>query len=98
MKFLLFSFLLVAGFTFGQNLQLQSGSFSLPIAKDNAYVFTKADIYRDRAHVLVQFYSIPLQEEKEKLEKSGIVFQNYIHQNAYYISVDKGFKFPKRQK
>lgn len=98
MKFLLFNFLLIAGFSFGQNLQLQSGSFSLPIVKDNAYVFTKADIYRDRAHVLVQFYSIPLQEEKEKLEKSGIVFQNYIHQNAYYISVDKGFKFPKEAK
>lgn len=94
MKIYLFLFILLSGAVLGQNVQLQSGTYTLPKMADKSFVFSKTDVFRDRAHVLIQFYAVPLQEEKEKMEKMGMVFQNYIHQNAYYISVDKSFKFP----
>ena len=49
------------------------------------------EVYNGKYYRIIQFYSIPSNEEKEALEDKGVTFIYYQPYNAYYISLPQAF-------
>ncbi len=51
--------------------------------------FKKSQLFKNRAYVYLQFYSLPGEKEKKMLEATGIHFLSYIPNNTYVCSFQK---------
>lgn len=67
------------------NLQENLSEFLSTFQHENEQ-WIEGNIYR-----IIQFYNIPSQELKNKMEHSGLVFLDYIPNKAYVVSIPYGF-------
>lgn len=56
-------------------------------SQQNNLILEKENPYHGNVYKIIQFYSIPTQEQREKLEQTGIKLFNYLPQNAYFASI-----------
>ena len=48
------------------------------------------EIFQSKSIVLLQFYNLPSNSDKELLSRNGIVLMDYMPRNAYYAAITKG--------
>ena len=94
--------LLAAGnsFSFGQQAQvnyqilLKSGDIQIEANMERfikASVINQSEVVEGRYYRLMQFFEIPMQDKKEKLQAMGIGFLDYIPNKAYFVSIPAQF-------
>jgi subtilisin family serine protease len=77
----------------GYEILLESGSF-VPLENTRNFPskpYSENELVSGRYYRILQFYSIPLQHQKEELEKQGIIFLEYIPNKAYKASIPENF-------
>ncbi len=72
------------------NLLLKTGVYELPAGKlAQALKGSAVDGYRYR---IMQFYTIPTQEQKDELLERGILFFDYMPKNAFLVAIPEDIK------
>ena len=68
-------------------IYMKSRQFIPEIGISNTLKSTIATTSSERMHVLLQFYSIPGNEERSELSDLNVTLCGYIHNNAYFTSI-----------
>ena len=95
----LFYFLLIClicfsfNINFSQILHLKTQDLKLTTTTSNfsSIKVDPSEIVNKRYYRLISFDQIPKQEIKEEIENQGIIFNNYLPDNSYIVSIPKKF-------
>lgn len=85
----IFIFGLSAFHTPNYRIMLKTGNYYLP--EGGFEEALTGSSYGGYFYRLVQFYNIPTQEQRAQMEQSGLLFFDYLPQNAYYMAIPEGF-------
>ncbi len=88
-KQLLLLFACIQILSYGQEIQLKSGTFPIQEIKD---IRTNFNVEEDK-YVIVSFNSIPSSEEKKILQENGLILFDYLPQNSFYAQVSANINF-----
>lgn len=84
----LFTGLSFSAFSQQYSVKLQSGSF-VPEASVKT-VFNNSELYNGRYYRYIQFFTIPTEQQKQKLQEQGIRLMSYLPENVFIASIASG--------
>lgn len=74
------------------SMHLKSGSF---IPEENFIESYQNKVNDEDQYLVLQFRSIPYAQDKKQMEAMGLVFEDYLPNNAYLVYAPRGFNFEK---